>query len=86
VFCLLFADELENPIVAVPVVGLSCLGEQRNIDESAERFFKNFLKFFLAPLFARNQRSRKCSNIEFGALLSLSGERKKGSRRKAYEK
>jgi hypothetical protein len=25
-----------------------------------------------APLFARNQRSRKCSNIEFGTLLSLS--------------
>ncbi len=41
VFCLLFADELENPTVAVPVVGLSCLGEQRDIDESAERFFKN---------------------------------------------
>jgi len=39
-FCLLFADELENPTVAVPVVGLSCLGEQRDIDESAERFLK----------------------------------------------
>jgi hypothetical protein len=39
-FCLLFAAELENPTVAVPVVGLLCLGEQRDIDESAERFFK----------------------------------------------
>jgi hypothetical protein len=32
-------------------------------------FFKNKN---LALLFARNQRTRKCSNIEFGALLSLS--------------
>ncbi len=81
-FCLLFADELENPTVAVPVVGLSCLGEQRDIDESAEWFF-----FFFGGggLSLQDQRSRKCGNIEFGALLSLSlsGERNKTSRRKA---